>query len=53
MSSPKRVPERQNIIVISTATVWEAKESVKACEHCNPTEAVIRFVWILDRVTGC
>jgi hypothetical protein len=33
--------------------VWEAEESVKACEYCNPTAAVIRFDWILDRATGC
>ena len=50
----KRVPpERQNIIVVASSTLYQAQQLVESCEHCNWMGAEIPFDWILDRVTEC
>jgi hypothetical protein len=46
-------PERQNIIVIASSTLYHAQQLVESCEHCTSMAAEIPFDWILDRVTGC
>lgn len=43
--------ERQNLIVVATATVRKAEKLIESCENCNPVGADIPFDWILDRVT--
>jgi hypothetical protein len=40
------------LIVVGEATVLAALRMVLSCEHCQPDEAQIPFVWILDKVTG-
>ena len=44
-------PERQNIIVIASSTLYQAQQLVESCEHCNSTSAEIPFDWILDEIT--
>ena len=46
-------PERQNIIVIASSTLYQAQQLVESCEHCNAMGAEIPFDWLLDRITGC
>jgi hypothetical protein len=45
-------PERQNVIVINTATLRKAETLIESCEHCNPQAAEISFDNTLARVTG-
>jgi hypothetical protein len=45
-------PERQNIIVIASSTLYQAQQLVESCEHCNQPGAEIPFDWILDQFTG-
>jgi hypothetical protein len=36
-------PERQNIIIIGTATLDQAQQLVESCEHCDSTGAEVPF----------
>jgi hypothetical protein len=44
-------PEKQDVVLIDTATLREAEKLIKSCEQCNPEGAEIAFVVILDRIT--
>ena len=46
-------PERLNIIVIASSTLYQAQQLIESCEHCNARGAEIPFDWLLDRITGC
>ena len=52
MKRPHLPPERLNIIVIASSTLYQAQQFVESCEHCKPMSAEIPFDWILDQITG-
>jgi len=45
-------PEKQNVVLINTASLREAERLIESCEHCNPDGVEIPFDKILDSVTG-
>jgi len=45
-------PERQNVVLIESATLRKAEKLIESCQHCNAIGAEIPFDWVLDRITG-
>jgi hypothetical protein len=52
MNGSNFVPDRQNLLVVSTGTIQQAKKRIYSCKQCCPADAEIRFDWILDEITG-